>query len=105
MLHLCLLLRKNCDLRLEVVFQVFHFPQVQDEEMESNRVKGEDGGKDQEPWIGVVPVDMDDSKASTGNQESFADTMVNKVRKSSESGSGVNVVQSGMYKLQIHPLC
>lgn len=78
---------------------MFHFPQVQDEEMESN------GEKDQDPWIGVVPVDMDDSKASTGNQESFADTMVNKVRKSTESGSGVNIVQSGMYKLQMHSLC
>lgn len=88
-----------------MLHQVFNFPQVQDEEMESNRGKGEDGGKDQEPWIGVVPVDMDEGKASTGNQESFADTMVNKVRKSTESGSGVNVVQSGMFKLQMHPLC
>lgn len=74
-------------------------PQVQDEELQSSRGKGEDRGKDQEPWIGVVPINMDDSKASTGNQESFADTMVNKVRKSTESGSGVHVVLSGMYKL------
>lgn len=44
--------------------------------------KGEDDTKEQEPWIGVVPVEMDNSKASTGNQESFADTMVNKVRNS-----------------------
>lgn len=41
--------------------------------------QGEDDTKDQELWIGVVPVEMDDSKASTGNQESFTDTMVNKV--------------------------
>lgn len=40
---------------------------------------GADDSKDQEPWIGVVPVEMDDSKASTGNQESFADAVVNKV--------------------------
>lgn len=33
----------------------------------------------QEPWIGVVPVEIDESKASTGNQESFADAVVNKV--------------------------
>lgn len=43
--------------------------------------KGAQDVKEQEPWIGVVPVEMDDSKASTGNQESFADAMVNKVRR------------------------
>lgn len=43
--------------------------------------KGEESPKEQEPWIGVVPVEMDDSKASTGNQESFADAVVNKVRQ------------------------
>lgn len=43
--------------------------------------------KKQEPWIGVVPVEIDESKASTGNQESFADAVVNKV-------SGLCTVQS-----------
>lgn len=42
--------------------------------------KNEDDTKEQELWIGVVPVEMDDSKATTGNQESFADAVVNKVR-------------------------
>lgn len=64
--------------------------------MQSGRGKGEDSGEDQEPWIGVVPVDMDDSKSSTGNQESFTDTMVNKVRTPIESGSGVNILRSGL---------
>lgn len=43
--------------------------------------EGEDEAdiKKQEPWIGVVPVEIDESKASTGNQESFADAVVNKV--------------------------
>ncbi|TWW60146.1 RING finger protein 215 isoform X2 [Takifugu flavidus] len=59
---------------------------VQDEEMESN------GGKDQEPWIGVVPVDMDDSKASTGNQESFADTMVNKMKRALVLGASALII-------------
>lgn len=54
-------------------------PQVQDEETQVSGGQGEDDTKEQEPWIGVVPVEMDDSKASTGNQESFTDTMVNKV--------------------------
>lgn len=49
--------------------------------MQPERRKGENGGKDHEPWIGVVPVDMDDSKTSTGNQESFTDAIVNKVRQ------------------------
>lgn len=40
-----------------------------------------DGMTKEQPWIGVVPVEMDDSKASTGNQESFTDAMVNKVRE------------------------
>lgn len=44
--------------------------------------KDEDDTKEQELWIGVVPVEIDDSKASTGNQESFTDAMVNKVRSS-----------------------
>ncbi len=47
-----------------------------------NSAKSQDDTKEQEPWIGVVPVEMDDSKASTGNQESFADAVVNKVRSS-----------------------
>lgn len=56
--------------------------QVQDEEPQVSRDKG--GGvqaKDQEPWIGVVPVKVEESKASTaGNsQESFAAAVVNKV--------------------------
>jgi len=35
--------------------------------------------QDREPWIGVIPLKVEDSKSSTGNQESFADTVVNKV--------------------------
>lgn len=54
--------------------------QVQDKETQASGRKGEDGTTGQEPWIGVVPVEIEDSKASTGNQESFANTMVNKVR-------------------------
>ena len=46
-----------------------------------NGGKGEDDTKEQELWIGVVPVEMDEIKASTGNQESFADAMVNRVRR------------------------
>lgn len=56
-------------------------PQVQDEETQVSGGKGEESPKERETWIGVVPVEMDDSKASTGNQESFADAVVNKVRQ------------------------
>lgn len=99
LLHVWSLLRKNC---VQTSISNTHrsvrntwgatsgvfFPQVQDEKIESGREKREDGGKDKEPWIGVVPVDIDDSKASTGNQESFTDIMVNKVRQSTELESG-----------------
>lgn len=54
-------------------------PQVQVEELQVSREKAADDGTEQEPWIGVVPVEMDDSKSSTWNQESFADAVVNKV--------------------------
>lgn len=55
-------------------------PQVQDEETQVRGEKSQGDTKEQELWIGVVPVEMDDSKATTGNQESFADAVVNKVR-------------------------
>lgn len=58
--------------------------------------KGEDDTKEQEPWIGVVPVEMDDSKASTGNQESFADAMVNKVRDTIQTKPQMNSVYTVM---------
>lgn len=57
-------------------------PQVQDQQTQESGGKDEDNAKEQEVWIGVVPVEMEDSKASTRNQESFADAMVNKVRGS-----------------------
>lgn len=58
--------------------------------------KGEDDTKEQELWIGVVPVEMDDSKASTGNQESFADAMVNKVRDAIQTKPEVDSVYTVM---------
>lgn len=70
--------------------------QVQDKDTGVSRGKGEDVTKDQEPWIGVVPVDMDDNKASTGNQESFADAMVNKVRARIWTKTGRNSVSNRM---------
>lgn len=50
-----------------------------DEETQVSAGKGEDDTKEQELWIGLVPLEVEDNKASTGNQESFADAMVNKV--------------------------
>lgn len=45
-----------------------------------------------EPWIGVVPVDMDDSKASTGNQESFADSVVNRMKRALVLGASALII-------------
>ncbi|XP_040010192.1 RING finger protein 215 isoform X3 [Xiphias gladius] len=48
---------------------------------------------EQEPWIGVVPVEMDDSKASsTGNQESFADAVVNKMKRALVLGASALII-------------
>lgn len=58
--------------------------------------RGRSGVTEQGPWIGVVPVEIDDSKASTGNQESFADTMVNKVRGGLCSRPGETSLHAGM---------
>lgn len=88
-----------CDANIQPVF----CSQVQTEETQVSGGKGNDDTKEQEPWIGVVPVEMDDSKSSTGNQESFADAMVNKVSSSSYSKSVVNFVHAD--KLNTHPLC
>lgn len=63
---------------------------VRDEETQVDREK--DDTKNQEPWIGVVPVEMDDSKASTGNQESFADTMVNKMKRALVLGASALII-------------
>ncbi|XP_043967136.1 RING finger protein 215 isoform X1 [Gambusia affinis] len=74
------------------------------EELEGNLVliggdatqpsEGRDGenGDWQEPWIGVVPVEMDDSKASTGNQESFADAVVNKMKRALVLGASALII-------------
>ncbi|CAJ1069388.1 RING finger protein 215 [Xyrichtys novacula] len=65
---------------------------VQDEETQVSRGKDEDDTKEQEPWIGLVPVEMDDSKPSTGNQESFADAMVNKMKRALVLGASALII-------------
>ena len=51
---------------------------MQDERSQITEVEGEAAAQDREPWIGVVPLKME-IQSSTGNQDSFADTVVNKV--------------------------
>ncbi|XP_035022188.2 RING finger protein 215 isoform X4 [Hippoglossus stenolepis] len=63
---------------------------VQDEETQLG--SGGEDASEQEPWIGVVPVEMDDSKASTGNQESFADGMVNKMKRALVLGASALII-------------
>ncbi|XP_034728805.1 RING finger protein 215 isoform X2 [Etheostoma cragini] len=65
---------------------------VQNEETQVSAGKDEDDTKEQEPWIGVVPVEMDDSKASTGNQESFTDAMVNKMKRALVLGASALII-------------
>ncbi|XP_034072540.1 RING finger protein 215 isoform X2 [Gymnodraco acuticeps] len=65
---------------------------VQNEETQVNGGKGEDDTKEQELWIGVVPVEMDEIKASTGNQESFADAMVNRMKRALVLGASALII-------------
>lgn len=52
--------------------------QIKDEALEMNSNEKDTG--DQNPWIGVVPVRMEDGTVSNNNnQESFASSVVNKV--------------------------
>ena len=65
--------------------------QVQgDQQKESQEEEDEDDqSKEQEPWIGVVPIKVEKSQASTGNQESFAAAVVNKVSLERATGAGL----------------
>ncbi|KAM9393748.1 RING finger protein 215 isoform 2-T2 [Pholidichthys leucotaenia] len=65
---------------------------VHDEETQVAKEKDNDGIKNPEPWIGVVPVEMDESKASTGNQESFTDTVVNKMKRALVLGASALII-------------
>ncbi|KAK2901702.1 RING finger protein 215 isoform X2 [Channa argus] len=65
---------------------------VQEKEPQVRGAGGEGDSKEQEPWIGVVPVEMDDSKASTGNQESFADAVVNKMKRALVLGASALII-------------
>ncbi|CAK6983737.1 RING finger protein 215 [Scomber scombrus] len=65
---------------------------VRDDKLQVSGGKVEDDTKEQEPWIGVVPVEMDDSKASTGNQESFTDAMVNKMKRALVLGASALII-------------
>nr|XP_040052679.1 RING finger protein 215 isoform X3 [Gasterosteus aculeatus aculeatus] len=63
-----------------------------DEETQVSAGKGEDDTKEQELWIGLVPLEVEDNKASTGNQESFADAMVNKMKRALVLGASALII-------------
>ncbi|XP_068995281.1 RING finger protein 215 [Embiotoca jacksoni] len=65
---------------------------VQDEESQVSIGKDKEHTKTQEPWIGLVPVEIDDSKASTGIQESFADAVVNKMKRALVLGASALII-------------
>ncbi|XP_054467078.1 RING finger protein 215 [Anoplopoma fimbria] len=64
----------------------------EDEETQVSGVKREDDTNEQELWIGVVPLEVDDNKASTGNQESFTDAMVNKMKRALVLGASALII-------------
>lgn len=62
---------------------------VQDDEQRENR----DGQlKEQEPWIGVVPLKVEEIQSSTGNQESFAAAVVNKMKRALVLGASALII-------------
>ncbi|XP_034396873.1 RING finger protein 215 isoform X2 [Cyclopterus lumpus] len=65
---------------------------VAEETQVSGGGTGEDDPKEQELWIGVVPLEVDENKASTGNQESFTDAMVNKMKRALVLGASALII-------------
>ncbi|KAM9858483.1 RING finger protein 215 [Aulostomus maculatus] len=57
----------------------------------SNRIEKDDT-EEQQLWIGVVPVEMDENKSSTVNQESFADAVVNKMKRALVLGASALII-------------
>ncbi|KAI1900939.1 hypothetical protein AGOR_G00054990 [Albula goreensis] len=60
---------------------------VQDDELDL-QVKPED----REPWIGVVPVKVEESEVAGGNQESFAAAVVNKMKRALVLGASALII-------------
>ncbi|XP_013875157.1 RING finger protein 215 [Austrofundulus limnaeus] len=81
---------------------------VRDEETQVNGDNDEDELKEQETWIGVVPVEMDGSKASTGNQESFADTVVSRMKRALVLGASALIIlalnQNSVSEMDLSPV-
>ncbi|XP_060762819.1 RING finger protein 215 [Neoarius graeffei] len=51
-----------------------------------------DEGQRSKPWIGVVPVQMEEGRVSNGNQESFASTVVNKMKRALVLGASALII-------------
>ncbi|XP_056131532.1 RING finger protein 215 isoform X2 [Lampris incognitus] len=65
---------------------------VQDEEPRVSGEEAEEEAAGQEPWIGLVPVEMEEGKSLTGNQESFADAVVNKMKRALVLGASALII-------------
>lgn len=64
---------------------------VYDEDGLISTEPSEGEAKQSEPWIAVVPVEMDDIQASTGNQESFTD-VVNRMKRALVLGASALII-------------
>lgn len=66
---------------------------IKDEALETNSESSND--KDQNPWIGVVPVQMEEGTVSSNNnnnQESFAASVVNKMKRALVLGASALII-------------
>ncbi|KAM6954243.1 RING finger protein 215 [Aplochiton taeniatus] len=59
---------------------------------EDPQVGGEAATSDQEPWIGVVPVKVEENQASTSSQESFAAAVVSKMKRALVLGASALII-------------
>ncbi|XP_053337282.1 RING finger protein 215 [Clarias gariepinus] len=54
--------------------------------------EGEDEGQRSKPWIGVVPVQVEEGRDPNTNQESFASTVVNKMKRALVLGASALII-------------
>ncbi|XP_072565050.1 uncharacterized protein rnf215 isoform X1 [Paramormyrops kingsleyae] len=60
--------------------------------VQDDSVNLQDQSEANEPWIGVVPVQIGESDASNGNQESFAAAVVNKMKRALVLGASALLI-------------
>ncbi|XP_076125821.1 RING finger protein 215 isoform X1 [Alosa pseudoharengus] len=64
----------------------------EDETLNADEREPKEDSKATNPWIGVVPVEVEDGKSPVGSQESFATAMVNKMKRALVLGASALII-------------